>query len=184
MKCTKRRVFGAVTGVAGLFMLASLPMAAAQPAPPPPPPFFPAPTIGSLPVTPGSFSYTYFVIVPPAAATTDARGVNIGTNADPAMAAYGMPGSKLGNSPHKPNVLTSTSTRYGIQGGVTPPATPSTGVIVGGGSQVLAPEDPGGQPPEGGTGLESVAPETAPGLPASIVEDPSGQPPEAAESGG
>lgn len=181
MNHTMRRVFGAVTGLTALFTLAPLPMAVAQPAPPPPPPFFPAPTLGGLPAVPGSYSATYYVIIPPAPATTDARGVNVGSNADPAAAAYGLPGSKLGNSAHKPNVLTSTSTRYGIQGGITPPAAPSTGVIAGGGSQVLAPEDPSGQPSEGVASLESVAPETSPGLPATILEDPSGRPSEASE---
>lgn len=116
MNFTKRRMIGALTGVAGLFTLAPLPTAAAEP-PPPPPPFFPAPTLGGLPAAPGSYSATYFVIVPPAPATTDARGVNVGTNSDPAAAAFGMPGSKLGNTPHKANVLTSTSTRNGIMGG-------------------------------------------------------------------
>ena len=182
MSGTKRRVLGAVTGVTALlFPLAPLPIAVAQPAPPPPP-FFPAPTLGGLPAAPGSYSATYFVIIPPSPATTDARGVNISTNADPAAAAYGMPGSKLGNSPHKPNVLTSASTRYGIQGGVTPPAVPSTGVIVGGGNQILALEDPRGQPPTSVLGLESVAPDTAAGLPASVLEDPTGQPPQESES--
>ncbi|MDV3131931.1 hypothetical protein M1248_07810 [Mycobacterium sp. 29Ha] len=183
MKCTKRRVFGAVTGVTALFTLAPLPTAAAQPAPPPPP-FFPSPTLGSLPIVPGSYSATYYVILPPSPATTDSRGLNVASNADAASAAYGLPGSKLGNLPHKSNPLTSTNTRYGLSAlGSHPPAhTPGVNATGVGHNPLL--EDPSGQPPEGTPAAESEAPLEASTPAPPVLEDPSGLPLGALESGG
>lgn len=183
MNHTMRRVFGAVTGVTALVTLAPLPLAAAQPAPPPPPPFFPAPTLGGLPAVPGSYSATYYVILPPSPATTDSRGLNVASNADPASAAYGLPGSKLGNLPHKANPLTSTNTRYGLSALGAPPIVHTPGVNATGVGHNAALEDPSGQPPEGTPAAESEA--AAEGsTPAPVLEDPSGGLPEASESDG
>lgn len=183
MKCTKRRVIGAVTGVTTLFTLAPLPLGVAQPAPPPPPPFFPSPTLGGLPAVPGSYSATYYVILPPSPATTDSRGLNVASNADPVSAAYGLPGSKLGNIPHKANPLTSSNTRYGLSALGAPPSTHTPGVNATGVGHNAALEDPTGQPPEAAPAAESEAPAEG-STPAPVLEDPSGQPPEATESGG
>lgn len=183
MVCAKRRIFGAATGFAALFTLAPLPMADAQPAPPPPPPFFPAPTFGFLPTVPGSYSATYYVILPPSPAITDSRGLNVASNADPASAAHGLPGSKLGNSPHKTNPLTSSNTRYGLSALGAPVPTHTPGVNSSGVGHIAALEDPSGQPSDGTPAVESEAPDVTP-TPAPVLEDPSGQRPEAAESGG
>lgn len=176
MTCTRRRVSGALAGTVALFTLGPLPMGAAAPAPPPPPPFFPSPTLGGLPAVPGSYSSTYYVILPPSPATTDSRGLNVASNADPESAAYGLPGSKLGNSPHKANPLTSSSTRYGISALGAPPGTYIPGVNAVGGDQTAALEDPAGQPPASAFASEAQAPAVA-STPAAVLENPSGQPP-------
>ncbi|CPZ71474.1 Uncharacterised protein [Mycobacteroides abscessus] len=119
----KKKIAATAAGVAGALALAGFaaPTAAADPPGIPFVPGVPAP----LPATPGSYTYIYNNFPAVAPATVDARGVKIAANADPAAGAAGLPGSKLGNSAHLANVLTSSSTRYGIQGGVTPRPRPA-----------------------------------------------------------
>ncbi len=156
------------------------PTAAADPPGIPFVPGVPAP----LPATPGSYTYIYNNFPAVAPATVDARGVKIAANADPAAGATGLPGSKLGNSAHLANVLTSSSTRYGIQGGTTAPAPASTtGVQFGAGNENPALEDAHGQPPATAAGIEPAAPTVMPGAPTPpVLESADGQPPKAAEA--
>ncbi|OHT88209.1 hypothetical protein [Mycobacteroides saopaulense] len=178
----KRKIIATAAGVAGAVALAGFaaPTAAADPPGIPFVPGVPAP----LPATPGSYTYIYnnFPAVAPAA--VDARGVKIAANADPMAAATGLPGSKLGNSAHPANVLTSSSTRYGIQGGATPAAPGSTtGVQFGAGNENPALEDPHGQAPESAPAIEPTSPTVTPGAPAApVLESPDGQPPKPAEA--
>ncbi|MUL67577.1 hypothetical protein BOO86_24110 [Mycobacterium sp. CBMA 234] len=170
---TYARIFLGSTVFASLGLLLTTDPAHAQP--PPPPPWIPT---APLPF-PGSFSYPYNIIAVPAPATTDARGVRMGAGVDPAAAADGLPGSKLGNSPNKPNILTSSSTRNGIAAGTVPAQTPNPGVNIGAGQENPALEDPNGKAPASATGVESSAPTTAPGgpgAPAPILESPTGKP--------
>ncbi|MDM2029520.1 hypothetical protein PP300_09460, partial [Mycobacteroides abscessus] len=108
----------------------------------------------------------------------------IAANADPAAGAAGLPGSKLGNAAHPANVLTSSSTRYGIQGGVNPAAPASTtGVQFAAGNENPALEDPHGQPPQSIAPIEAAAPTVMPGAPTPpVLESPDGQPPKAEEA--
>ncbi|GAC1410905.1 MAG: hypothetical protein NVSMB60_32620 [Mycobacterium sp.] len=171
MPATTFRLITAAAVAASLAWAAPVPAATA--APPPPPPYIPgAPLPG-----PGSYLYPYNVIPVPAPATNDARGVRIGTNADPSQTAIGMPNDKLGNSPNKPNYLTSSSTRNGITAGIAPPAGGSPGINVVGGNVTTALEDPTGAPPKNATTPEAAAPTTlpaGPGNPAPLLEDPHG----------
>ncbi|WP_078312307.1 MULTISPECIES: hypothetical protein [unclassified Mycobacterium] len=177
----KRKIVAAMAGVAGALALGALPAPTAL-ADPPGIPFVPG-VPAPLPATPGSYTYIYnnFPAVAPAA--VDARGVKIAANADPAAGAAGLPGSKLGNAAHPANVLTSSSTRYGIQGGTTPAAPASTtGVQFGAGNENPALEDPHGAPPQSAAGIEATAPTVMPGAPTPpVLESPDGQPPKAAE---
>ncbi|WP_238396347.1 hypothetical protein [Mycolicibacterium sp. CBMA 234] len=167
------RIFVGGTVIALSALLLTADPAHAQP--PPPPPWIPG---APLPF-PGSFSYPYNIIAVPAPATTDARGVRMAAGVDPAAAADGLPGSKLGNSPNKPNILTSSSTRNGIAAGTVPAQPPNPGVNIGAGQENPALEDPSGKPPASATGVESSPPTSAPGgpgAPAPILESPSGKP--------
>ncbi len=172
----KRKIVVTVAGVAGLLALGGVaaPTAAADPPPIPFVPGVPAP----LPATPGSYTYIYNNFPAVAPATVDARGVKIAANADPTAGAAGLPGSKLGNSAHLANVLTSSSTRYGIQGGPTPAAPASTtGVQFGAGNENPALEDAHGQAPQSIAAIEATAPTVMPGAPTppSVrVQDPDG----------
>ncbi|NGX08683.1 hypothetical protein [Mycobacteroides franklinii] len=171
-------VAGSTAGVLAALAGAAAPTASADPPPVPFIPGVPAP----LPAVPGSYTYSYYNFPAVAPAAVDARGVKIATNADPAATGVGMPGSKLGNSAHPPNIQTSSSTRYSIMGGVRPPSAPSTtGVNYGGGNETPMLEDPYGRPPHTLGGIEASAPPTVmPGAPAApILEDPHGQPPTA-----
>ncbi|NMK63931.1 hypothetical protein HHM26_03505, partial [Staphylococcus capitis] len=131
-----------------------------------------------------SYTYIYNNFPAVAPATVDARGVKIAANADPAAGAAGLPGSKLGNAAHPANVLTSSSTRYGIQGGVNPAAPASTtGVQFAAGNENPALEDPHGQPPQSIAPIEAAAPTVMPGAPTPpVLESPDGQPPKAEEA--
>ncbi|MBE5494986.1 MULTISPECIES: hypothetical protein [Mycobacteroides] len=180
---TRHRVLRAAGTTAGVLAaalaIAAAPAASADPAPPIPfIPAIPAP----LPAVPGSYTYSYYNFPAVAPATVDARGVKIATNADPGAAGSGMPGSKLGNAAHPPNIQSSSSTRYGIAGGISRPVAPSTtGVQFGAGNESPALEDPYGRPPQNIGGAEAATPPTVmPGAPAApILEDPHGQPPPA-----
>ncbi|NGX08016.1 hypothetical protein [Mycobacteroides franklinii] len=178
----KRKIVVTVAGVAGLLALGGVaaPTAAADPPPIPFVPGVPAP----LPATPGSYTYIYNNFPAVAPATVDARGVKIAANADPTAGAAGLPGSKLGNSAHLANVLTSSSTRYGIQGGPTPAAPASTtGVQFGAGNENPALEDAHGQAPQSIAAIEATAPTVMPGAPTPpVLESPDGQPPKPAEA--
>lgn len=168
---------GIVAGMFAALAVAAAPAAAADPAPPIPfIPAIPAP----LPAVPGSYTYSYYNFPAVAPATVDARGVKIATNADPGATATGMPGSKLGNAAHPPNIQSSSSTRYSLTGGARAPSTPSTtGVQFGAGNESPALEDPYGRAPQNLGGAEAAAPPTVmPGAPAApTLEDPHGQPP-------
>ncbi|SKD81696.1 hypothetical protein [Mycobacteroides abscessus] len=169
-------VVGAVGILAGVLAALTAPVAAADPPPIPFVPGVPAP----LPAVPGSYTYSYYNFPAVAPATTDARGIKIATNADPGATAAGLPGSKLGNSAHPPNIQSSSSTRYGIAGGVAaPPAPSTTGVNYGGGNESPALEDPYGRPPQNIKAIEAPAPPTVmPGAPTPpVLEDPHGEPP-------
>ncbi|MGB8402816.1 MAG: hypothetical protein WCE30_01930, partial [Mycobacterium sp.] len=119
-----------------------------------------------------SFPANIIPVYPPA--TVDARGIRATVSNDPTMAAQGMPGSALGLSPNKANILTSSSTRYRIGAGTSPnPALPTVnpGVNIGAGMEAPTLEDPGGAPPKTAPAAESAEPTTAPtdpGFPAPI----------------
>lgn len=135
---------GAASILAGVLAALTASVAAADPAPPIP--FIPA-VPAPLPAVPGSYTYSYYNFPAVAPAAVDARGIKISTNADPAATAAGLPGSKLGNAAHPPNIQTSSSTRYGIAGGVRPASAPSTtGVQFAAGNENPALEDPYGRP--------------------------------------
>lgn len=146
---------GAASILAGVLAALTASVAAADPAPPIP--FIPA-VPAPLPAVPGSYTYSYYNFPAVAPAAVDARGIKISTNADPAATAAGLPGSKLGNAAHPPNIQTSSSTRYGIAGGVRPASAPSTtGVQFAAGNENPALEDPYGRPPQSIAGTEAVA---------------------------
>lgn len=153
----------------------------AQPAIPPVLPWMPGPPV---PVNPTMGSYTFapnWITSPPPAAY-DARGVRAAVSVDPSMAADGMPGSALGLSPNKSNMLTSSSTRYRVGAGLSPnPTLPSVapGTNIGAGMEVPTLEDPGGAAPKTVIGAESSQPTAAPavpGQPAPILEAANGVP--------
>ncbi len=149
--------------------------------PPPPPPFVPGPPLTGFP---GAYTYSPYMqlVYPPA--VTDARGVQIGTNADPAQSNIGLPGSKLGHNPPRFNAWgVNGNVRSGIKAGLTP-AQPTPGSVNSlAGHQQLAPaEDPSGQPsssdqaPPVPMGLESSLPAAGPfGAYAPLLENPDGQ---------
>jgi hypothetical protein len=181
----KRMRLGALGMTLGLLGLTFAPgVAGAQPAVPPVLPWFPGPP---LPVngTMGSYSFPANIIAVSPPAGFDARGVRAGVTNDSAMATDGLPGSALGLTANKPNALTSSSTRYRVDAGLSPNptlpvVTPGTNVGAGMEAQVL--EDPGGAAPKSPTAAESSQPTVAaavPGEPAPILESPNGQPPAA-----
>lgn len=141
-----------LTGVA---VAASAAAQAAPPTLPGPPPWIPE--VPGLPYQgTGSYLYNYIEVPPPA--TVDARGVNIGTNAELGRQLQGLPGSKLGNSPHHPDELTSANALYGIDAGMALAPTVSPGPAVSAG---LA-----------GRGLESPSGVPTPASPADSVSTP------------
>lgn len=181
-KTVGSKVLAGLLGVIGLPLAPGV--AGAQPVPPVLP-WFPSPP---APVSPTMGSYTFAPnwITSPAPAGFDARGVRAMAGVDPAMAATGMPGSALGLSPNKSNLLTSSSTRYRVNAGETAsPSLPTVaaGTNVGAGMEVPTLEDPGGAAPKTAPGAESAQPTTAPavpGQPAPILEAANGQPAPAA----
>ncbi|TLH49692.1 hypothetical protein C1S80_28770, partial [Mycolicibacterium aubagnense] len=95
---------------------------------------------------------------------------------DPAMNADGLPGSALGLSPNKANLLTSSSTRYRIGAGMSPnPTLPTVapGTNIGAGMEVPTLEDPGGAAPKSAPGAESA-------MEVPTLEDPGGAAPKSA----
>ncbi|MDR3663513.1 MAG: hypothetical protein P4L86_24545, partial [Mycobacterium sp.] len=156
-------------------------VAGAQPAVPPVLPWMPG---APVPVSPtmGSYSWAPNWITSPPPAGFDARGVRAGVSVDPTMAASGMPGSALGVSPNKADLLTSSSTRYRIGAGLSPnPTLPTVtpGTNIGAGMEVPVLEDPGGAAPKSPVGAESSQPTAipaVPGQPAPILEAASGTP--------
>lgn len=171
--------------VAGLGLPLAAGAAQAQPSVPGVPtpglPWFPGPP---LPVngTMGSYSWPANIIAVAPPAAVDARGIRAAAGIDPIMSANGMPGSALGLSPNKANVLTSSSTRYRIGAGLSPnPTLPTVnpGMSIGAGMEAPTLEDPGGAPPKTAPGAESSQPTTAPpvpGQPAPILETANGLP--------
>lgn len=172
---TTARTFLGGTLIGLSAVLATSERAHALPSPPPWVPGAPQPN-------PGSYSYPYSIIAVPAPATTDARGVRAAATVDPSATASGMPGSQLGSSPNKPNILTSSSTRYRVGAGSSPnPSLPTVnpGTNIGAGMGVPTLEDPGGAAPTTAAGAESSQPTSVPpipGQPAPILEAPNGQP--------
>ncbi|MUM07997.1 hypothetical protein B5P44_24795 [Mycobacterium sp. CBMA 213] len=156
-------------------------VARAQPPVPPVLPWMPGPPV---PVngTMGSYSFPANIIAVAPPAAFDARGIRAAAGIDPAMAANGMPGSALGLSSNKPNVLTSSSTRYRIGAGLSPnPTLPTVnpGINIGAGMEAPTQEDPGGAAPKTAPGAESAQPTAVPavpGQPAPVLEASSGQP--------
>jgi hypothetical protein len=172
------KALGAILGLLAIPLAPGV--ADAQP-PAPVLPWFPGPP---APVSPTMGSYTFapnWITSPPPAAY-DARGVRAAASVDPAMNADGLPGSALGLSPNKANLLTSSSTRYRIGAGMSPnPTLPTVapGTNIGAGMEVPTLEDPGGAAPKTAPGSESAQPTTAPavpGQPAPILEAATGQP--------
>ncbi|MGB8406146.1 MAG: hypothetical protein WCE30_18975 [Mycobacterium sp.] len=169
---------GAIAGLLGLMLAPGA--AQAQPAPPVLP-FFPSPPVPYSP-TMGSYSWAPNYITSPPPVGFDARGIRAGITNDPAAAPTGMPGSALGVSPNKSNLLTSSSTRYRIGAGTVPnPSLPSVapGTNVGAGMEAPVLEDPGGAAPKTPIGAESSEPTAAPavpGQPSPILEAASGTP--------
>jgi len=172
--------------VAGLSAIPSAGVAQAQPAVPvlpwlPGAPYPISPTVGSYTFAPNW-------ITSPAPSGLDARGVRATGGVDPAMEANGLPGSALGLSPNKANLLTSSSTRYRIGAGTSAsPLLPAVapGTNIGAGMEAPVLEDPGGAAPKSGTGAESSQPTSAPavpGQPAPILEAANGKPAPAAPS--
>jgi hypothetical protein len=174
-----RRV--AVSVVAGLLGFAVAP-GVAQANPPVPPYFPPAPGQGGQ--YPGSYLYPYNLIPVSGPATTDARGIRATDNADSAMTADGLPGSELGLTPNKGNVLgAGSSMKYHISAGPAPVPTVQPGISPAAGVVEPTVEDPGGAPPTNGVGgLESAQSTTVPAVPgnAQVLEDPAGNNPAAA----
>ncbi|MUL48910.1 hypothetical protein FZI85_20090 [Mycobacterium sp. CBMA293] len=172
-------VLGALLGLCGLPLAPGI--AAADPPVPPGLPWMPGapvPVSGTM----GSYSNLFNIIAVPPPAAFDARGIRATAGVDPAMAADGMPGSALGLSPNKANLLTSSSTRYRIGASLNPnPILPTVnpGTNIGAGMEVPTLEDPGGAAPKTAPGAESSQPTSMPaipGQPAPILESPNGQP--------
>lgn len=160
---------------AALLWAASAPGAQAEPALPIIPPYIP-----DVPYPyPGSYLYAYNLIPVYGPALNDARGVRASASADPAMSAQGMPGSQLGLSPNKSNVLgTSSSMKNHISAGPAPDQVVQPGISPGAGNQMAVVEDPNGLPPANPTGPESAQPGSAPAVPGNsqVLEVPNGQP--------
>ncbi|MEZ0052510.1 hypothetical protein ABIA30_003528 [Mycobacterium sp. MAA66] len=176
VKSLTTKALGVALGVLGVGFAPGV--AGAQPAPPVLP-FFPSPPVPYSP-TMGSYTFAPNWITSPPPVGFDARGVRAGITNDPAAATSGMPGSALGVSPNKSNLLTSSSTRYRIGAGMGPStALPSVapGTNVGAGMEAPVLEDPGGAAPKSPVAAESSEPTVAPavpGQPAPILEAASG----------
>lgn len=174
-----REFLAAASAAAGLIALAGATAPAAG-ADPPDIPFVPG-NPGPLPATPGSFTFIFnnFPGMNPYG-MKDSRGVNIGSNADGAANAVGLPGDRLGNTEHWANVLTASSTRYGIAAG-SEPANPAstTGVQYGAGEEGNLIENPYGVAPSDIPAGEAAEPEEInPGAPAlPLMGSPDGKPP-------
>ncbi len=177
-KGMRPKVLSVLLGLTGLPFAPGV--VAAQPPVPPVLPWMPGPPVPVSPVV-GNYTFAPNWITSPPPAAYDARGVRASASVDPAMNAEGLPGSALGLSPNKANLLTSSSTRYRIGAGMSPstslPAV-APGTNIGAGMEVPTLEDPGGAPPTSAPGAESAQPTTAPavpGQPAPILEAASGQ---------
>ncbi len=173
-----RRV--AVGLFAGLFGFAAAPGVAE--ANPPVPPFFP-PAPGQGGQYPGSYLYPYNLIPVSGPATTDARGIRASASVDADSEAEGLPGSELGLTPNKGNILgTSSSMKYHISAGPAPVQTVQPGISPGAGEVMPTVEDPGGAPPTSAPSAESAQATTAPAVPGNsqVLENPAGLNPSAA----
>jgi hypothetical protein len=149
------------------------------------PPWFPA-VPGQYGQVAGSYLYPYNLIPVSGPATTDARGIRATDNADPAMTGTGLPGSMLGVTANKGNMLgTSSNMKYHISAGPAPVQTVQTGISPGAGVVMPTVEDPGGAPPKNAVGgLESAQSTTVPAVPGNsqVLEDPKGGQPAAASA--
>lgn len=168
---------GVAAGVlAGLFgVAATAGVAQADPAQPSVPPYLP----GVPYPYPGSYLYAYNLIPVYGPATNDARGIRATVNADPEMSAVGMPGSQLGLSPNKTNVLgTYSNMRNNISAGPAPEQTVQPGMSAGAGVVMPTVEDPTGAPPKNPISAESSQPSAVPAVPGNsqVMESPTGQP--------
>lgn len=163
--------------LAGLFgtAAATAGVAHADPVLPDVPPYLP-----DVPYPyPGSYLYPYNLIPVYGPATNDARGIRATANADPAMSASGMPGSQLGLTPNKTNVLgTYSSMRNNISAGPAPEQAVQPGLSIGAGVVMPTVEDPTGAPPKSPIGAESAQPSAVPAVPGNsqVMESPTGQP--------
>ncbi|MCH9668874.1 MAG: hypothetical protein K0U76_17335 [Actinomycetia bacterium] len=146
--------------------------AAAQPDPELPDPFFiPGDVLGDALGDSGSFDYQLNLIESPPPATTDARGVIIGSNASGAQPLQGLPGSRLGNEPRSE---TTNRVQALVAVGDIRPAAAGAGPTVSAGPSQTKLEHPTGQPPTASaTGIEPVAPvdPNAPMTPLSPLEE-------------
>lgn len=126
---------------------------------------------------PGAYTYEPYTGYAYAPRTTDTRGVRTGAvTADPTSTSVGLPGTKPGpSSPNQTFWFTYANSRYGIQGGVTPPDTAQAvlqsasgtlpGMLASGGQMPeSALENPGGAPPKTATAGE-VTNQTPPSYP-------------------
>ena len=172
MQALKRASVVFAAAVCGLSMVDG--PAQAAPAAPSPPPYIP----GAPYAYPGSYLYPYNLIPVSGPATTDERGIRAADNADPSMSSTGLPGSQLGQTANKGNVLgTSSSMKYHIGAGLAPTQTVQPGITPEAGDQFAAAEDPGGAPPKNASGSEAAGPTSLPAVPgnAQILEDVHGQ---------
>ena len=148
------------------------PPAQAQPDLPDPPGYIP----GAPDAEPGSFSYPYNVIVVGPPPETDSRGTRISAGVDKDAKSAGLPGSSLGNAQQAGGPLVSSNSRYGITGGLEPPAGGNPGIDVRAGIQAQPSfENPGGLPPQNPLPVESGQPDelsTPGGYPAPVLETP------------
>jgi hypothetical protein len=150
----RRRV---VAGCVLALALTTAPQSAAQPEVPAPPPWVPLePT-----AFPGDYSYLYNVIAVGPPPTSDARGVRVASNVDPAAQSVGLPGDMLGNGPLQPGPLVTSNARYGISAGMEPAGTNRGGVdISSGNARQPTGENPTGAPPSTPPEPESTMPTT------------------------
>ncbi|WAC91893.1 hypothetical protein [Mycobacterium sp. Aquia_213] len=166
--------------IGALLALAQAPAAGADP----PPPVPPAPFLPNTGFIPGAYGYLYGVYVTPPPATVDARGVKASAFGDPDAQEFGMPGSKLGNSPPVAGFFTGASAQYYITAGQTvlPP------VVKGPYAMALSPgtppENPDGIPPEKRPGPESIQPGPQSVVVPPVLETPGGRPFGAGGGGG
>lgn len=128
---------------------------------------------------PGSYLYAYNLIPVYGPAINDARGIRANVTADPAMTAQGMPGSQLGQSANRENILgTYSSMKNNISAGPAPAQIVQPGIGPGAGNQMPVVENPNGVAPANLTDLESAQPTSVPVAPGNsqVLESPDGQP--------